>query len=77
MRKKANDVTRDGWSAHTLADESGYAIDMKQKLKQGRVHNDRKRTTEAETVASRDARHTSPSKGQASRKKSSTTRRTK
>ena len=68
MRKKANDVKREGWSAHKLADESGYAIDMKQKLKQGSADNDREPTTEAETVASRGARRGSPS-----RKKSSST----
>jgi hypothetical protein len=37
MRKKENDVKRGGWSAHKLADESAYAIDTKQKLKQGDV----------------------------------------
>ena len=77
MRKKANDVKRGGWSAHRLADESGYAIDTTQKLKQGRGHDDREGTTAAETVASRDAPHNSPAKRETSRKKSSTTRRTK
>ena len=77
MRKKANDVKRGGWSAHKLADESGYAIDTKQKLKQRQVDDDRAQTTGAETVASRDTPPTSPSKREASRKKSSTTRRTR
>jgi hypothetical protein len=40
MRKKENDVKRGGWSAHKLADESAYAIDTKQKLKQGDVDED-------------------------------------
>ena len=74
MRKKANDVRRDGWSAHKLADESGYAIDMKQKLKQGDVDDDRARTKRPK-ISARGAAHTSLPKREGSRKKSSTTRR--
>jgi hypothetical protein len=46
VRKKANDVKRGGWSAHRLADESGYAIDTKQKLKQGDADDDDKQLTQ-------------------------------
>jgi hypothetical protein len=69
MRKKENDVKRGGWSAHKLADESGYAIDTKQKLKQGDVDEDDVQTTP------RKARPTSPDKAAAPRKKESGTRR--
>lgn len=40
MRMSKNDVRRGGWSAHKLADESSYAIDTKQKLRQGDVVDD-------------------------------------
>ena len=61
MRKKENDVKRGGWSAHKLADESAYAIDTKQKLKQGDVDED-------------DVPPPSPSKTAVPRKKQSATR---
>ena len=60
MRKKENDVKRGGWSAHKLADESGYAIDTKQKLKQGDVD---------EGMTGRRVPPVSPSEATASRKK--------
>ena len=75
MRKKANDVKRGGWSAHSLADESSYAIDTKQKLRQGDVDDEHERATGAETIAPPEAPH-APSK-RAFRKKSSTRRRTR
>ena len=46
MRKKENDVKRGGWSAHRLADESGYAIDTKQKLKQGDADEENRQLTQ-------------------------------
>jgi hypothetical protein len=58
MRRKANDVERGGWSAHRLADESGYAIDTKQKLKQGDLDHDDTQITSragAPTAASKTA----------------------
>ena len=64
MRKKKNDVKRGGWSAHKLADESGYAIDTKQKLKQG--DNDENRQLTQQAVPP-----TPPSKTAARRKKRS------
>ena len=67
MRKKENDVKRGGWSAHKLADESAYAIDMKQKLKQGDV------VKEDAQVKSRDVPPISPSKTAGPRKKQSAT----
>jgi hypothetical protein len=69
MRKKENDVKRGGWSAHKLADESAYAIDTKQKLKQGDIDEDDGRITR------RDVPPTSSSETTAPRKKQSATRR--
>ncbi len=69
MRKKENDVERGGWSAHKLADESAYAIDTKQKLKQGDLDKD------GAQITPRDVPPTSPSKTAAPRKKQSATRR--
>lgn len=66
MRKKENDVKRGGWSAHKLADESGYAIDTKEKLKQGDVD---------EEITERNARPPSPAKTATPRKKQTATRR--
>ena len=74
MRNKANDVKRGGWSAHRLADEAGYAIDMKQKLKQGDIKEDRARAT-GRKMSARDTGDASPSNREGSRKKSSTSRR--
>jgi hypothetical protein len=68
MRKKENDVKRGGWSAHKLADESAYAIDTKQKLKQGDVDEDDAQITPRKAP-------TSPDKTAALRKKQSGTRR--
>lgn len=65
MRKKENDVKRGGWSAHKLADESAYAIDTKQKLKQGDVEDDAQFTP----------RDVTPSKTTTPRKKQPATRR--
>ena len=69
MRKKENDVKRGGWSAHKLADESAYAIDTKQKLKQGDLDKD------GAQITPRDEAPTSPSKTAALRKKQSATTR--
>ena len=69
MRKKENDVKWGGWSAHKLSDESAYAIDMKQKLKQGDVDQD-----DAEIIT-RDVPGSSPSKAAAPHKKKPATRR--
>lgn len=66
MRKKENDVKRGGWSAHKLADESAYAIDTKEKLKQGDVDEGNTR---------RHVPPTSPSETTARRKKQPATRR--
>jgi hypothetical protein len=68
MRKKENDVKRGGWSAHKLADESGYAIDTKQKLKQGDVDEAHAQITPREAP-------TSPDKTAARKKQSGTRRR--
>ena len=68
MRKKENDVKRGGWSAHKLADESAYAIDTKQKLKQGDVDEDNGQIT-------RDVPPTSRSKSGARRKEQSARKR--
>ena len=75
MRKKANDVKRGGWSAHKLADESSYAIDTKQKLKQNDVDNDVEITGRAETIAAENVPSGSASKKAAGRKKQSSTSR--
>ena len=63
MRMRKNDVVRGGWSAHKLADESSYAIDTKQKLKQGDVGDDDagNNTPEAVTIIPQDAARPSPS----------------
>ena len=68
MRKKENDVKRGGWSAHKLADESAYAIDTKQKLRQGDVEDNAQ-------ITPRDVPPNSPLKTAAPRKKQSATRR--
>ena len=76
MRKRKSDVKRGGWSAHRLADESSYAIDTKQKLKQGDVDHDAQTTRRAGTRAAGNVPPGSASKTAARRKKqSSTTRR--
>lgn len=67
MRKKENDVKRGGWSAHKLADESAYAIDTKQKLKQGDVDK------EEAQIKARDVPPSPLSKTAAPRKKKSAT----
>ena len=68
MRKKENDVKRGGWSAHKLADESAYAIDTKEKLKQGDVN-------EEDGQITRDAPPASSSETAAPRKKQPPRRR--
>jgi len=77
VKQRKNDVKRGGWSAHKLSDESSYAIDMKQKLKQGDVDRDDDAliTPDARTVAPPDVARTSHSETKASRKQSSKTRR--
>ena len=77
MRKRKNDVKRGGWSAHRLADESSYAIDTKQKLKQGDVDadDDARIPPEAETIAPQDEPRISRSNTKAPRKQSSKARR--
>ncbi len=75
MRGRKNDVERGGWSAHRLADESSYAIDTKQKLKQGDIDNDARISPEAATITPQDAPRTTPPEIEAPRKKSSKTRR--
>ncbi len=75
MRRRKNDVVRDGWSAHKLADESSYGIDTKEKLKQGDVDGDHARITpEAASKAVPDVPPASNRKTATSRKKSSTRR---
>ena len=77
MKQRKNDVKRGGWSAHKLSDESSYAIDMKQKLKQGDVdpHDDALMTPDARTVAPPDTARTSHYETKAPRKQSSKTGR--
>lgn len=62
VRKRKNDVKRGGWSAHRLADESSYAIDTNQKLRQGDVEDEHERATGAETIAPPEAPHPAASK---------------
>lgn len=69
MTKRKNDVKREGWSAHKLADESSYAIDTKQKLKQGDVDNTAQNTSEEGAMTPQNKPHTSRSKGGAPRKR--------
>jgi hypothetical protein len=71
MRKKENDVKRGGWSAHKLADESGYAIDTKQKLKQGDVDEDDAQVTRRDVppTSSSETTGASPQKQSARRRR--------
>lgn len=62
MRKKENDVKRGGWSAHKLADESGYAIDTKQKLKQGDVDKEHAQSITRDLPGSSHPKTTAPRK---------------
>jgi hypothetical protein len=75
VRKRKNDVKRGGWSAHRLSDESSYAIDMEQKLKQGDVDRGGDALITPDAVAPPDATRTSHSETKAPRKQSSKTRR--